>query len=189
MAEPGEVCLPSEYVRRHVELGYAATVHRAQGMTVERGHALVQDSMTRQQLYVAMTRGQTANHAYAALDGLDLTCPQPPDQLPIPTVRQVLEKVLATDGGELSATATLRRRQTDAISLRRLLPIRDTLTAAAETGDADSARSADQVREVLRLRAARARQTQDRALPHRPGSRAPLPPSSSPHSTPGGIYR
>ncbi len=165
---PGTVCLPSEYVRRHVELGYAATVHRAQGMTVERGHALVQDGMTRQQFYVAMTRGQTANHAYAALDGLDLTCPQPPDQHPIPTVRQVLEKVLATDGGELSATATLRRRRTEAISLRRLLPIRDTLTVAAETGDLDSARQAEA---------------------ERPGSGTPIPPLSSPASTPGGIYR
>ena len=34
------VRLPADYVREHVELGYAATVHRAQGMTVDHGHVL-----------------------------------------------------------------------------------------------------------------------------------------------------
>lgn len=140
-------------------------------MTVDRGHTLVKEGMTRQQLYVAMTRGRTGNHAYVTLDGIDVTCPQPPDTNGVPTVRQILEKVLTTDGGELSATATLHRRQNDATSLRRLLPIHDTLTAAAEAGDDESGRAANQVRDLLRLRAAHARRPQE----HRPGSAIPTP--------------
>ena len=160
------VHLPAEYVHAHVELGYATTVHRAQGMTVDRGHVLVQEGMTRQQLYVAMTRGRTTNHAYVALDGVDPTCPQPRDSKSDPTARQILEKVLATDGAELSATTTLRHRQDDATSPRRLLPIRDTLTVAAEAGDGESGRAAEEIRQLLRLRAARAR----RPHGHQPAS-------------------
>ena len=177
----GSVRLPVEYVQAHLELGYATTVHRAQGMTVDRGHALVQEGTNRQQLYVAMTRGRESNHAYIALDGLDPSCPQPPDSNGVPTERQVLEKVLATDGAELSATVTLRRRQDDATSLRRLLPIRDTLTAAADLGDDEYGRAAEEIRHLLRRRATLARQPQD----HRPArtTPAPTPPQS------GGIQR
>ncbi len=150
----GPVALPADYVREHVELGYATTVHRAQGMTVEVGHVLAGPGLTRQQLYVAMTRGREANHVYVACDGIDPNCPQPHGE-PVPTARQVLEKVLAHDGGELSATETLRRRYTEAASPARLLPIRDTLTAAAERGDAAAAHTAAQVRGLLRARAAR----------------------------------
>ncbi|WP_084671626.1 MobF family relaxase [Sporichthya polymorpha] len=155
---PAPVRLPREYVREHVELGYAATVHRAQGMTVEHGHVLVHAGMTRQQLYVALTRGRTANQAYVALDSLDPACPHPPESAPVPTSRQILERILAADGAELSATATLRRRQDEAASLRRLLPVRDTLAAAAEHGDPECGRAAGEVRRLIALRATQLRQ-------------------------------
>ncbi|MBA3741492.1 MAG: relaxase domain-containing protein [Sporichthya sp.] len=180
-ASANTIHLPAEYVQAHVELGYATTVHRAQGTTVDRGHAVIQEGMTRQQLYVAMTRGRGANHAYVALDGLDPTCPQQPDEHVIPTVRQMMDKVLATDGAELSATATLRRRQNDATSLRHLLPIRDTLTAAAEAGDGETGRSADEIRHLLRLRAEQARRAQD--------SRPACHPATPAHHTHEGIQR
>ncbi|MET0714535.1 MAG: hypothetical protein ABWY57_06450, partial [Mycetocola sp.] len=32
------VLLPAEYVKRHVELGYAVTSHRAQGITTDTAH-------------------------------------------------------------------------------------------------------------------------------------------------------
>jgi hypothetical protein len=123
--------LPAAYVREHVELGYATTVHRAQGMTADAAHVLITPGMTRQALYVAMTRGRTANQAYITTDEIDPACPDPVDGGDAPNGRQVLQKVLATDGGELSATATLRQRYTEATALSHLVPIRTTLAAAA----------------------------------------------------------
>jgi hypothetical protein len=54
-----------------------------------------------------MTRERTANHAYIAADAIDHACPDPVGGSDAPTARQILEKVLETDGGEPSATATL----------------------------------------------------------------------------------
>ncbi len=56
--------LPADYTRDHVELGYAATVHRAQGRTVDTAHALIHDTATREGLYVAATRARAGNHLY-----------------------------------------------------------------------------------------------------------------------------
>lgn len=69
----GSVLLPASYVEVNVELGYATTVHRAQGMTVDTAHALIDPTTaTRELLYVAMTRGATANHVYVAQPDLEL---------------------------------------------------------------------------------------------------------------------
>jgi ATP-dependent exoDNAse (exonuclease V) alpha subunit len=58
-----EVMLPAAYVREHVALGYALTVHKAQGATTDRAVVIVDENMTAPQLYVAMTRGRQENHA------------------------------------------------------------------------------------------------------------------------------
>lgn len=54
----------SEYLREHVSLGYAVTVHSAQGVTADTTHAVLGDSVTRSLLYVAMTRGRRENNVY-----------------------------------------------------------------------------------------------------------------------------
>jgi hypothetical protein len=41
------VRLPADYVARHVDLGYALTGFRAQGITVDTAHAIVTPGMTR----------------------------------------------------------------------------------------------------------------------------------------------
>jgi ATP-dependent exoDNAse (exonuclease V) alpha subunit len=64
----GPVRLPAEYVDEHVQLGYAITVHRAQSRTVHTAHVITGPAMTREHLYVALTRGRGANHAYTPLD-------------------------------------------------------------------------------------------------------------------------
>lgn len=56
--------LPAGYVADHVELAYAATVHAAQGRTVDTAHVVGAMGIDRELLYVAMTRGRDANHAY-----------------------------------------------------------------------------------------------------------------------------
>ena len=63
-----EVRLPAAYVERDVELAYAVTAHRAQGMTVDTAHILVTDDTTREALYVAASRGRNANHLYEVTD-------------------------------------------------------------------------------------------------------------------------
>ena len=66
----GSLRLPAEYVADNVGLGYAATVHRAQGTTTERCHLLADLRLLANHLYVALTRGRGANHAYVILDDL-----------------------------------------------------------------------------------------------------------------------
>ena len=59
----GQVTLPPDYVAEHVALGYALTVHKAQGQTVDQAIVLVDEQMTAEQLYVAMSRGREENRA------------------------------------------------------------------------------------------------------------------------------
>jgi conjugative relaxase-like TrwC/TraI family protein len=53
-----------EYLREHVSLGYAVTVHSAQGVTADTTHAVLGENTTRSLLYVAMTRGRHTNSAH-----------------------------------------------------------------------------------------------------------------------------
>ena len=88
----GKSVLPAEYVGEYVDLGYAVTAHRAQGITVDTSHVVVTPSTTRENLYVSMSRGRESNIAYVALDQPDdsHTTPEPDDV----TARTVLFGVL-----------------------------------------------------------------------------------------------
>ena len=67
----GSIVLPASYVAEHVDLGYAVTAYRAQGITTDTAHVLVEPTSTRETFYVAMTRGRHSNHAYVTLDRAD----------------------------------------------------------------------------------------------------------------------
>jgi hypothetical protein len=54
----------------HLAHGYALTVHRSQGATVERAHAL-EDGGGRELAYVKMSRAKEASTVYAVADSLD----------------------------------------------------------------------------------------------------------------------
>lgn len=123
--------LPAPYVADHVELAYATTTHRAQGITVDRAHVLTHAGMSRENLYVAMTRGRDTNHLYVATDTLDTDCDTLPDPHAALDAHDILTRILTTTGAEQSATATIAARQDDATSLRRLEPIARTLYADA----------------------------------------------------------
>lgn len=57
--------LPADYVKASTHLGYAVSVHAAQGMTADRVHAVLDGSTaSRGTAYVAMTRGRQSNNAY-----------------------------------------------------------------------------------------------------------------------------
>ena len=126
--------LPPEYVARDVQLGYASTVHGAQGMTVDTAHAVLTGDEERQLLYVAITRGRAANHLYVAtpFDGDPHNLVRPEAVLPA-TAIETLTAVLARDGAQQSATTT-RRIQGSPVTLLHEAAVRynDALAFAAE---------------------------------------------------------
>jgi hypothetical protein len=122
------VTLPADYVAHHVELGYATTAHRAQGDTVDTAHALVRPLMSREVLYVAMTRGRHANTAYVCTTDDDDDEYGTGEQ---PTPRGVLEAVLARTGSQLSAHETMRAEFERAGSIAQLAAEYDTIAGEA----------------------------------------------------------
>ena len=106
-----QVLLPAEYVGEHVDLGYAITAQRVQSRTHDTAHVITGPDMSREHLYVALTRGRHANHAYTPLDvapGVDF---EPHQSLstdaPMQTGRELLTHILATSSAEPSATDSL----------------------------------------------------------------------------------
>jgi hypothetical protein len=53
-----------DYIRNYVTLGYATTVHSAQGVTADTSYALLGEGASRAMAYVAMTRGRHNNKAF-----------------------------------------------------------------------------------------------------------------------------
>lgn len=104
-ARGGCTVLPTEYVGQYLDLGYAVTAHRAQGITVDTSHVVVTPTTTRENLYVSMTRGRESNIAYVALDQPDdsHTTPESDDV----SERTVLFGVLQHTGASLSAHQTI----------------------------------------------------------------------------------
>ena len=113
--------LPAAYVAENVELGYAATIHRVQGMTVDTSHTLVEPSTTREQLYTAITRGRNSNRMYVVVDELlDVEVHEQPT--PEQGVIQVLRGVVEHAGAEVSAAEAIETEYDQAHSLARLVP-------------------------------------------------------------------
>jgi hypothetical protein len=100
--------VPRSYLARNAELAYAGNVHVAQGRTVDTAHLLVTDSLSRQALYVGMTRGREANTAHV-VTGKTAPPGHRPYQQAAPEA--VLAEVLHRDVGDLSATEQIRQAQ------------------------------------------------------------------------------
>jgi DNA primase catalytic core len=101
--------LPADYVAMHVQLGYAATVHGAQGATVDTCHLVLTGDEDRNLLYVGTTRGRYANHLYlaTATDGDPHDLIRPESVLPLTALDQ-LAAILERDGSPVSATSEQR---------------------------------------------------------------------------------
>lgn len=126
----GTVTLPSAYVAEHVDLGYAVTAHRAQGMTVDTSHVVVTGSTTRENFYVSMTRGRDSNIAYVSLDKPDEGhAPPEPDEV---NAHTVLYGVLQHVGGELSAHQMIEAEQERWSSIAQLGAEYETIGAVAQ---------------------------------------------------------
>ncbi|MEU1953387.1 MobF family relaxase [Nocardia rhamnosiphila] len=128
------VWLPGEYVRESVRLGYATTIDSAQGITAETCHVALTGSESRQQLYVALTRGVHGNHAYVptALDGAKGSFFSYVAVYPRTAVEHMLA-ILARDGAQKSAHTMLRDATDPHRRIGRALDIfLDTVGVAAE---------------------------------------------------------
>jgi len=64
LTDHARVVFGGDYLREHVHLGYAVTVHSAQGVTADTAHAVIAHTVTRALAYVAISRGRHGNHAY-----------------------------------------------------------------------------------------------------------------------------
>ena len=128
------VRLPREYVEASTELGYACTVHTAQGVTADTMHGLATGTESRQQLYTMLTRGKSGNHVYLEVvgDGDPHSVIHPTLVRPL-TPTDILESMLARDDAQRSATSLMREQADPATRLgeaaQRYL---DSLYVAAE---------------------------------------------------------
>lgn len=106
------VTVDADYARNSVQLGYASTIHRSQGMTVDEAFVLPSLSLDRQGLYVAMTRGRHLNKVFVPDDSV-------PDvdshihQMQAPSARGVLESIVTRDGRQVTAHAAIDAARDD----------------------------------------------------------------------------
>jgi ATP-dependent exoDNAse (exonuclease V) alpha subunit len=112
------VCLPADYVRESTGLGYATTIHAAQGVSADTMHGLATGQESRQQLYTMLTRGRAANHLYLQVvgDGDPHTLIRP-DTISTHTPTEILQHILGRDDTPTSATTLLRERSDPAARL------------------------------------------------------------------------
>jgi hypothetical protein len=103
----GPVWVSADYLARDIDLGYAATAHRAQGTTVDTAHVLVTDQDSRETVYVAATRARDGTTLYAITDDDrgEAPSPTPLDE------RHLLEQVLRRQSNRPSAIETIRQTQ------------------------------------------------------------------------------
>ena len=125
------VTLPAPYVWEHVELAYATTAFRAQGSTVDTAHAIVTGpGMTREVLYVMLTRAREANTAYVCTDRAVEPLPGFTDQ-PV-TARTVLTTVMGNVGAAVSAHEAADTEREQAASIRTLAAEYETIAHHAQ---------------------------------------------------------
>lgn len=127
--------VPGWYMENSAELDYGANSHVAQGRTVDTGHLLVSPLLTRQQFYVAMTRGRRGNTAHVD------TGPAPGQgkDYQQATAEAVIKTILQRDDADLSATEQIRASQEHMTSAGHLLTLYGAVTKAEAYPEIDQA--------------------------------------------------
>ncbi|MGH3460719.1 MAG: MobF family relaxase, partial [Kribbellaceae bacterium] len=111
--------LPASYVAEHVALGYASTVHAAQGVTVDTSHAVVTSRTGPEALYVGMSRGRRANTAYVVTRPVaEEAEPGEVNEAVHRSPQAVLAGIFDTADPQLSALAEAAESQAEAESAR-----------------------------------------------------------------------
>ena len=123
-----EITLRPSYVREHVTLGYAVTVHAAQGATVDTAVGIYSSATSLEALYVALTRARERNVGIAVTRASDDTPPEQrvsdhavvrPEEVDL-TSSQIASDIMDRARPDRSALQTERDSLLSAISLRTL---------------------------------------------------------------------
>ncbi|MEU6357620.1 MobF family relaxase [Streptomyces sp. NPDC047072] len=104
----GRVVLPPHYLRRHAELGYAYTTHRAQGITVQAAHGLITARTSREAAYVEASRGRQSNRLYVVTEDAQ-------------GMRDVLDTVAHNSQASISAREMIEVEQERAYGIGQLI--------------------------------------------------------------------
>ena len=119
--------LPADYLAEHAALGYATTVHGAEGISVDAGHGVVDRDASREATYVQATRGGLRNYLY-------LVAEREPDahepQRVTETAAERLSRVLEVSDAQLAATAVAAVDERERTSAPTLLARLDHATRA-----------------------------------------------------------
>jgi conjugative relaxase-like TrwC/TraI family protein len=149
--------VPVAYLEENAELAYAGNVHVAEGRTVDTAHLLVSPTLTREAMYVGMTRGRERNTAHVVTGPAEA----PGRETQQAPAEAVLAAAMGREDAQLSATETIREAQAWPTNSQRLFEIFDELSRQesypafetalqARLGDGEYQRyQADPRREVL----------------------------------------
>ncbi|MDA8045700.1 MAG: relaxase domain-containing protein [Actinomycetota bacterium] len=103
------VHIPGGYlVAGHVDLGYALTLHKAQGATVDRAFLLGSDQLYREAGYVGMSRGRAGNDLYlvAGDDGAEIEAhTRPPARGQDGAIRTLVESLGRSHAQQVATAA------------------------------------------------------------------------------------
>ena len=119
------LALPASYVAADLTLGYASTVHAAQGRTVDTAHAVITPGADAASAYVALTRGRDRNTAHVITHAVPEDAPTGQARETQPrTAYAVLANLIDQDednqrgGGERSALTTSEDAKREARSIQ-----------------------------------------------------------------------
>lgn len=130
----GRIRLPAAYMAAQCELGYASTIHRSQGMTVDTSHALASARSNREGVYVQLTRGARTNRLYVTVEDGD-------------HLDDVLTSIAARRRAQLSATESITALQQEISAPGQLsaqfADVAERATTARLTGVIEHALGAD----------------------------------------------
>ncbi|OLM11560.1 MobF family relaxase [Pseudonocardia sp. Ae505_Ps2] len=135
--------LPASYVAEDLALGYAATVHAAQGTTVDTTHTVVTPTTGPAALYVGMSRGRQTNTAHVTTR----TAPEDPAD---GTARHALHRdPVATLAAILDTTETSLSRSAVAVATESAENAASVRTAAELLADAAQLTATERTRDHL----------------------------------------
>jgi conjugative relaxase-like TrwC/TraI family protein len=127
MDHRGTVRLSAAYVAANVELLYATTTNRAQGSTVDTAHPLVTAEMSRENLYVILSRARERTMLYVETHELlpfdeDDRLDRVKNDARQFAAREILTAILSRESNETSATEAIAASQQAAGSLATIAP-------------------------------------------------------------------
>jgi conjugative relaxase-like TrwC/TraI family protein len=127
--------LPVDYVAEHVALGYASTVHAAQGVTVDTAHSVITPTTGPEALYVGLSRGRDGNTAHVTTRAVPADSPPGTVAEAVHrTPAAVLAATLETADPQRSALATATESAADAESVRTPAELLADAAELASTG-------------------------------------------------------